>query len=74
MHRQNKSHIGTVDAPDARFHSVYIGLVCPLSPLRVHRFLLAYLNGREETVIYPRLNPEEDGVRRPDKKRGRMCA
>ncbi len=25
-----------------------------------------YLNGRKETVMYPRLNPGEDGVRRPD--------
>ncbi len=25
-----------------------------------------YLNGREETVMYARLNPGEDGVRRPD--------
>ncbi len=40
LHRQSKPRIGIVDAPDARFHCVPIDLVCPLSPLRVHRFLL----------------------------------
>ncbi len=40
LHRQSKPRIGTVDAPDACFHSVHVDLVCPLSPLRVHRFLL----------------------------------
>ncbi len=40
VHRHNKEPIGTFDAPDARFHDVYIDLVGPRSPSRRHHFLL----------------------------------